>query len=108
MTTLKLNGSWDLELDATGDMIATDQYLAQDVASACRTFKGEYIFDTDYGIPYFQDVLGKGDIPMLQHYLDVQGKEVEGVEQLQFRNLSLTKRGVTGTILINNDTEVVI
>ena len=32
--------------------------MAQDVASAVRTFKGEVYYDTTVGIPYFSYVLG--------------------------------------------------
>lgn len=61
MKTLLLDRStWDLVLDASGNIaLASDPYsVAQDVASACRTFLGECYYDTTLGVPYFQQVLG--------------------------------------------------
>ncbi len=40
--------------------VATDPYsVAQDVASAVRTFVGECYYQTNLGIPYFQQILGQ-------------------------------------------------
>jgi len=52
---------WDLCLDANGNIaLATAPYaIAQDVASACRTFLGECWYDTTYGVPYLEQVLGQ-------------------------------------------------
>lgn len=66
--------TWDLCLDAAGNIaLATEPYsLAQDVASAIRTFllgenadvasievSGECWYDNSLGIPYFDQILGK-------------------------------------------------
>ncbi|SAL70691.1 hypothetical protein AWB71_04302 [Caballeronia peredens] len=53
--------AWDCVLDASGNIAcATDPYqVAQDVASAIRTFRGECWYDTTLGIPYWQAVLGQ-------------------------------------------------
>lgn len=53
--------AWDLVLDANGDIaLATPPYaLAQDVASAVRTFLGELWYDTTQGLPYWTQILGK-------------------------------------------------
>lgn len=59
-TTLYLDPrSWDLTLDAAGNIaMASEPYsLAQDVASAIRTFLGECYYDTTLGIDYFRDIL---------------------------------------------------
>jgi hypothetical protein len=57
---LELN-DWDLCLDASGNIaMATDPYsLAQDVASAIKTFLGEVYYDTTIGVPYFTEILGQ-------------------------------------------------
>ncbi len=57
---------WDLTLDDHGNIaVATGRYaIAQDVASAVRTFRGEVWYDTTQGVPYFQQILGK--LPSLQ------------------------------------------
>ncbi|WP_321905116.1 hypothetical protein [Paraburkholderia tropica] len=60
-STLYLNpDTWDLALDASGNIaVATEPYaLAQDAASAIRTFKGECWYDTTQGLPYWQQILG--------------------------------------------------
>jgi hypothetical protein len=53
--------TWDLCLDVNGNIaVASDPYsIAQDVASACRTFLGECYYDTTQGVPYFQEDLGQ-------------------------------------------------
>ena len=53
--------AWDLVLDSFGNIaLASPPYaLAQDVASAIRTFLGEVYYDASLGVPYFQDILGQ-------------------------------------------------
>ena len=56
MQTLLLDQTtWDLVLDASGNIaVASEPYaLAQDAASAIRTFLGEVWYDTSLGVPYF-------------------------------------------------------
>jgi len=52
---------WDLCVDTSGNIaLATEPYsIAQDVASACRTFLGECWYNTTYGIPYLDQVFGQ-------------------------------------------------
>jgi len=62
MNTLLLDvGTWDLTLDANGDIaVAAAPYaLAQDVASACRTVLGEVYYDDTLGVDYFGQLFGK-------------------------------------------------
>jgi hypothetical protein len=61
MRTLYLDGgTWDLALDSNGSIaVATDAYrMAQDAASAIRTFLGECYYDTTRGVPHFEQILG--------------------------------------------------
>ena len=53
--------SWDLALDINGNIaVANAPYAcAQDAASACRLWQGEYIYDTTRGIPYDTSILGQ-------------------------------------------------
>lgn len=53
--------NWDLCVDANGNiaMAAAPYALAQDVASAIKTFLGEVWYDTTLGIDYFGIILGK-------------------------------------------------
>lgn len=87
MNTLLLDrDAWDLCLDASGNIaMASEPYaLAQDVASACRTFAGEVYYDTTQGIPYFSQILGQ--MPPLQ------------LVKSQFVNAALTVPGVAGAV----------
>jgi hypothetical protein len=73
---------WDLVLDASGNIaMATPDYsVAQDVASAIRTFLGEVWYDTTQGVPYFQQVLGKlPPASVLIKYLELAALGVPGV-----------------------------
>lgn len=60
-TLLLDRSAWDLVLDTSGNIaMAKPAYaLAQDVASAVKTFLGEVYYDSTLGIPYFADVLGQ-------------------------------------------------
>ncbi len=46
--------AWDLTVDTTGNIaVASNPYsMAQDAASAIRTFQGEVYYDTTLGIPF--------------------------------------------------------
>ncbi len=68
MNTLLLDENWDLTLDAAGNLaIATGAYaIAQDVASAVRTFRGEIWYDRTDGIPFLEQILGVTPTPSLQ------------------------------------------
>ena len=61
LSTLLLDTvAWDLVLDSNGDIaLASPPYsVAQDVASAIKTFLGECWYDTTLGVPYWQQLLG--------------------------------------------------
>lgn len=67
MITLALdNATWDLTLDVDGNIAvaAGPAAIAQDVASATRTFLGEEWYDVTFGVPYLQQILGQA--PPLQ------------------------------------------
>jgi hypothetical protein len=59
----------DLLLDSTGDCVfvngetpvtSTDfEVVGQRLTIRLKTFKGEWIFNTEYGVPYFQRIFGK-------------------------------------------------
>ena len=62
LQTLYLDpGSWDLALDASGNIaLASAPYaVAQDAASEIRLFSGELWYDASQGIPYWGQVLGE-------------------------------------------------
>ena len=62
MDTIYLDpNTWDLTLDSSANIAkASNPYsLAQDAASAIRTFIGECWYNTKQGLPYFGQVLGQ-------------------------------------------------
>lgn len=58
MRTLLLDQlSWDLTIDAGGNIAVADvpYAIAQDAASAIKTFLGEAYYDTTLGVPYLNN-----------------------------------------------------
>jgi hypothetical protein len=73
---------WDLTVDSLGNIArASAPYaLAQDVASAARTFLGEVYYDTTVGVPYLQQILGKNPpAQFIQNQLAAAALTVPGV-----------------------------
>lgn len=102
LATLLLDQSaWDLVLDASGNIaMASPPYaLAQDVASAVRTFLGEVYYNTTEGIPYFGEILGKlPPAALLTQLITNQALTVHGVVTAQTAISSFNARGVSGQI----------
>ena len=102
--------TWDLAVDAAGNIaVATLPYsAAQDVASACRLWLGEALYDTTKGIPYKAGILGKMPPPsLLTDWYQEQCLTVpdiaEAVPVLQYEN-----RNLTGQLLLTlNDGTVI-
>jgi hypothetical protein len=73
---------WDLCADANGNiaMAAPPYALAQDVASAIKTFLGECWYNTLIGIPYFAQILGKTPpVSVFKAYMVAAALTVPGV-----------------------------
>lgn len=114
LSTLLLDQTaWDLVLDANGNIaMATPPYsLAQDVASAVRTFLGEVWYDSTLGVPYWQEILGQlPPASLLIELLNQQALTVPGVVVAQTYITSFNDRSATGQIQFvdaNNITTVV-
>lgn len=78
--------AWDLVINSAGNIAMCSQpyALAQDVASAVRTFLAELWYDTTYGIPYFEEVLGHlPPISLLKGLIENQALTVSGVVKAQ-------------------------
>lgn len=107
MTTLLLDQTaWDMVLDANGNIaLASPPYsTAQDVASAIRTFLGEVWYNTQLGIPYFSEVLGKlPPAALLAQLISDQALTVPGVVSATVTITSFTSGSVTGQILFTDD-----
>ncbi len=100
MKTILLDrAAWDMVLDASGNIaVASEPYaIAQDVASAIRTFIGECHYDTSLGIPYFAEILGQWP----------RALSVPGVVAAQCVIMALEGRALSGYVQITDTTGVV-
>ena len=102
-TLLLDQAAWDLVIDSNSNiaMAAPPYALAQDVASAVRTFIGELWYDTTQGIPYFQEVLGQlPPISLLKQLIVNAALTVSGVVQAQcvISSFNSSTREITGQI----------
>lgn len=98
--------AWDLVLDANGNIaMASPPYaLAQDVASAVRTFLGEVYYDTTQGIPYPSEILGQlPPASLLTQLISNQALTVPGVVSAQTTITSFNAGAVTGQILFTDE-----
>lgn len=103
--TLPLSADWDLTLDPAGNLLLTDPdtSLAQDVASAIRTFLGECWYDTTLGLPYFQAILGQHPPRSLVVSKIVQeALRVPDVATAAVTFLGLKDRALTGVVRITS------
>ena len=104
MKTLLLDvGAWDLVLNTNGDIaLASEPYaIAQDVASAVRTFLGEVYYDTTQGVPYWQKILGYvPPLPYVKKVIEKVALTVPLVAHAQVSFISFSGRVLTGQIKI--------
>jgi len=106
MKTLPLDiPSWDVVLDGSGNLNLTDpdMSIAQDVASAVRTFLGECWYNVNLGMPYFQTILGQAPpSSLVQAKIKGQALTIAGVLTVKTIALSLKNRTLTGTIVVTS------
>jgi hypothetical protein len=115
-STLLLDvGTWDLTLDASGNIaLAAPPYaLAQDVASACRTVLGEVYYDDTLGVDYFGQLFGQTPpIAVFQEQFVSQALTVPGVvlATCNIESYSAATRETVGQVVftdVNNTTQTV-
>lgn len=106
MDTLLLDSAtWDLCLDAGRNIaLASSPYsLAQDAASAIRTFLGEVYYDTAQGVPYFQRVLGHfPSAQYLKGQLVARAMTVPGVVAARVYFTGLVDRQLSGQVQVTD------
>lgn len=101
-TLLLDNASWDLTVDAAGNIaMASPPYaVAQDVASAIRTFLGDCYYDQTQGVPYFQTILGKSPpLSVFRAAMVSAALTVPSVTSAQCIIESFADRKVTGQVI---------
>lgn len=105
MKTLLLDtASWDLTLDASGNIaVASDPAsLAQDAASAIKLFSGELWYDTVPGVPYFQSIFGKFPVPvsLMRAQFVAAAMTVPGVASAKCFFTEISGRKVSGQVQV--------
>jgi len=105
--------AWDLTLDAFGNIasVAAPYSIAQDVACACRLWRGEARYDTTRGIPYDTDILGqRPSPPLLSAWYETEAMTVPDVAiaavLLQYSNINRTLSGQIQLTLSDGSTSV--
>ena len=104
-TLLLDTAAWDLVLDANGtSAVANEPYaLAQDAASAIKTFLGECYWDTTIGIPYLTEILAKNpSIALLKATFVAAALTVPDVASAECFLTSITARGVAGQVQVRS------
>lgn len=99
--------TWDLKLDLNGNFATASDadQIAQDVASAIRTFLGECWYDTRQGMPYFQSIFGKTpSSAFLKAQIKRCALTVPTVTAVSTVALKLVKRQLTGSVLVTTST----
>jgi hypothetical protein len=108
MNTLFLSPlTWDLALDAHRSIaMASNPYaLAQNAASAIRTFIGECWYDTTIGVPYFGQILGAPlPIELMKAQFRAAALTVPDVVDARIFITGFAKRGVTGQVQVTDKT----
>ena len=102
-TLLLDQDAWDLVLDVNGNIALAElpYSIAQDVASATRTFLGECWYNTDLGVPYWQQILGElPPLPFIEQKLIEQAFTIPNVADAQVTFQSFKNRELSGQIQI--------
>jgi hypothetical protein len=101
--------AWDLVVDARGNIaVAAEPYaLAQDAASAIKTFQGECFWDTTVGVPYLSQILGRlVPLPLLKQALIKAALTVPGVVSAQIFVSALNERTLRGQVQVTSTSGV--
>lgn len=118
MKTILLTPDWDITLDKSGNIALAptlfdgqdvgDAYAqAQDAASEIKLFRGELYYDTNRGIPYWQEILGYNpSVPLMTAKFAAAALLVPGVVASRAFIQNMIDRQVNGQVQITNDLNV--
>lgn len=104
LATMQLDATWDLTVDDAGNMalapMSPPANLAQDAASAIRTWLGECYWNTTVGVPW-QTILGSTpNLPLLKQQLVNAALTVPGVATAIVFLSSFENRKVSGQVQV--------
>jgi hypothetical protein len=104
MKSLLLNPvTWDLVKDAAGNIAVTDDpyALAQNAASAIRLVQSEQWYNTNIGVPYFQQIFSRTpNVPFIKAKLLAAALSVPGVIKASVFITSIKDRNVRGQVQV--------
>lgn len=104
-TLLLDQSAWDLVLDINGNiaLAGTPYSYAQDVTSAVRTFLGECWYNTNLGIPYWQQILGQlPPIGYIEQQISLEALTIPNIISAEASIVSFVNRAIEGVILITD------
>jgi len=105
-STLLLDQStWDLVLDANGNIAAASEpySLAQDAASAIQTYLGECYWDTTVGVPYLTQVFGQNpSVETLKSILVAAALTVQDVASAVCYITASDARSISGQVQVTS------
>ena len=104
-TLLLDQSAWDLVLDINGNiaLAGTPYSYAQDVASAVRTFLGECWYNTNLGLPYWQQILGElPPLGYIQQQISIEALTIPNIISSETSIVSFVNRSIEGVILITD------
>lgn len=104
-TVLLDRDGWSWCLDSEGNIaVATPPYsVAQDCASAVRTFLREVYYDTTDGVPWWDEVLGKTPpMALLKSRIVAAAMTVPGTATAEVFITSVAARTVSGQLRITD------
>lgn len=98
--TPRLSDNWEFQIDSAGQIVICQSTAAicQAVANDCRCFTNDLYFESERGIDWFTDQLGKP----IQRRLREAAEAVPGVESVESIELEIDQdtRRLTGSINI--------
>ena len=104
-TLLLDQSAWDLVLDINGNiaLAGTPYSYAQDVTSAVRTFLGECWYNTNLGLPYWQQILGQlPPIGYIEQQISLEALTIPNIISAEASIVNFVNRAIEGVILITD------
>lgn len=96
--------TWDLVVDSSRNIaVCYEPYaVAQDVASAIRTFKSEIWYDVSFGIPYLEEVFGKFSPTLYAALVNAEALKVPLVDTVKTTITGFRDRALTGAVEVTD------
>ena len=92
--------TWDLHLDATGNIATVGEadfpaLLSQRITHRLQTFKGECFLDREIGVPYYEEILKKNpDLGRIRSLLSSVISGIDGVDLTKYNETDSTFKDV--------------